>query len=308
MTSLSFSKQTILLLLIIVAICLPFSAKGDESLAIYGLKGYAFTFSPIPADGFYFQTGAMYSKSDGRVNNADGYRWIVPVSMTYGDGKWWEISAATHWEYWENTSDYWQDREQELNPDLDQKGTGDVFIGSKIRLLGAEKGIPLDVSLMPYILIPGNDRDKSIGDIYMFNPTNNISNPTDDDNMSYGINLLLGRQLKSFYLAGNLGLNYIDGNPEMKGSIMFLGLAVEYQFSETLSSYLEFMSVENRTECNPCNECPDCYEPDATEDLREVGAGIIWLINKWGLKLHAGTGLSDTTPNVRGLVLINRNF
>jgi len=265
----------------------PFSAIADESLAIYGLRGYAYTYSPLPSNGFHFQTGGIYSRFDEKIEKRDGHIWAVPVSFTYGNGEWWEIAAATHWESWENT-----------NHDVNESGIGDIFVGTKFRFLGSEKRTPLALSLMPYVLIPTGNRDKSIGDLYGYNPS------TDDD-FSYGVNLLLGKQWGRFYLAGNIGVNYVDTDlTGIEKDGVFLGLALEYQVSETFMVYAEFVNTENKLEI----ECDPCITENTEDDLREIGAGLVWLYGKWGLKIHGGTGLTDTTPNIRGIGLINLNF
>ncbi len=130
-----FSKRAILLLPAAAAMMLvfTFSAMADESLALYGMKGYAYTYSPLPSNGFHIQTGGIYSRFDEKIEERDGHIWAIPVSFTYGNGEWWEISAATHWESWENT-----------NYDVNENGTGDIFLGMKFRFLGSEKRTPLD--------------------------------------------------------------------------------------------------------------------------------------------------------------------
>lgn len=286
------TKFCIVFLLIFVtaaAFSLPVSA--DEMLSLYGPKGYAYTWSPLPADGFHVQTGAMYSLfHKNNLQCRDGYIWVLPLSLTYGDGNFWEISAGTQWEYWKNT-DF----------DVDETGIGDIFLGGKVRILGQEKGMPLDVSLMPYILIPTGDRDKSIGDLYNYNPT-------DEDEYSWGINLLLGRRWDRFYFAGNFGINHVDSDHEyIDKDTFFLGLTLEYQISETLTSYVEFISNENKNRYN-YPEGHFCHDPDVGEDIREIGAGIGWVKDQWGVKLHAGTGMTETSPDLRVMALINRSF
>ncbi len=151
---------------------------------------------------------------------------------------------------------------------------------------------------MPYLLIPTGNRDKSVGDLYGYNPS------TDDD-FSYGVNLLLGKQWGRFYLAGNIGINYVDTDlTGIEKDGVFLGLALEYQVFETLMVYAEFVNTENKLE----SECDPCITENTEDDLREIGAGLVWLYGKWGIKLHGGTGLTDTTPNFRGIGLINLNF
>ncbi len=269
----------------------PLHVSADEMISLYGMKGYAYTWSPLPADGFHLQTGAMYSIfHQNNLECRDGYIWVVPLSLTYGDGNFWEVSAGTQWEYWKNT-DF----------DVDETGIGDIFLGGKVRVLGQEKGMPLDVSLMPYVLIPTGDRDKSIGDLYNYNPTG-------DDEYSYGINLLLGRRWDRFYLAANIGLNHVDSDHDyIDEDTFFLGLTMEYHISETLISYVEFINNENKNHYN-YPEGTLCYDSDVGEDIREIGAGIGWMKDEWGIKLHAGAGMTETSPDLRVIALINRSF
>lgn len=266
-----------------VIISLPISAMADESLALYGLKGYAYTFSPLPSKGFYAQTGAMYSVFNNGLENGDGHTFAVPISITYGNGEWWEVSGASHYESWENS-----------DIDIDEKGMGDLFVGGKIRLL---KNLP-DISLMPYVLIPTGNRDKGIGDLYYLNPS-------PDDDVSYGLNLLIGGQINKVYLAANIGINYADTDREwLDTTSMFFGLAAEYQISETWMTYLEFINTGNKNNI----DCDTCIDKNADEDLREIGAGLVWLKDKWGFKVHAGAGLTDTSPDFRVMGLVNKGF
>ncbi len=274
----------------LIAAFIPFApAFSDEMLSIYGLKGYAFVNSPLPADGFHIQTGAMYSIFHERnLERRDGYIWVAPISATYGDAIHWEIAAASHYESWKNT-DY----------DETEKGIGDLVLSGKFAPLNPEKKFAIDFSLMPYILIPiGGDRDKSIGDLYKYSPGG-------DDDLSCGLNLLLGKRWDRVYLSVNLGVNYLDSSDEnLKDITYFAGAAVEYQICETLNSYAEFYNNENKLDV-----CPEpCYDRDISDDIREIGAGLVWLKNKWGLKLHAGYGLSETSPDFRAMALVNRTF
>lgn len=264
-------------------ISLPVSALADESLALYGLKGYAYTFSPLPSKGLYGQTGAAYSAFTNGLENGDGHTFAIPMSVTYGNGELWEVAGATHFESWENS-----------DLDIDERGLGDLFIGGKIRLL---RDLP-DISIMPYALIPTGNRDKGIGDLYYLNPS-------PDDDLSCGLNLLIGGQVNRFYLAANLGVNYADTDKEwLDSTSVFFGLAAEYQVSESLMTYAEFINTGNKNNI----DCDTCIEEDADEDLREIGAGLVWLKDKWGIKLHAGAGLTDTSPDFKAIGLVNRNF
>ncbi len=275
----------------------PLNASGDENIALYGMKGYAYTYSPLPSDGLHIQVGGMYSLfqdgnlfHDDNLNCRDGYVWYVPASLTYGDGKWWEASVATHWEYWENT-DF----------EVDEKGIGDVFLGAKLHILDQERGMPLDLSIMPYMLIPTGSRDKSIGDIYLYNPT-------DDDDLSYGLNLLLGLRMNPFYFSVNLGMNYVDTDLEyIEDKTFFLGLTAEYQISETMTTYLEFINNENK---NRENYSPSslCYDEDTDDDIRELGLGLVYVKDEWGVKVHVGAGLTSTSPDYRAMAMVNRSF
>jgi len=273
-----------------------FPAHADEMLALYGMKGYAYVWSPLISQGGYVQAGAVYSLSRGE-DGMDGNSWAVPVSFTYGNGQWWEVSVATHWERWENT---------DLN--FSESGVGDVFVGGKLRLLGTEKNMPLDISLMPYILIPTGSRDKSVIDLYQFNPS------TKED-ASYGLNLLLGRRWERFYISANLGINYTNSanlgisyansdESYVKNSTFFVGLALEYQLAENLNTYVEFFNVGNKNDFG----CGPCADDSADQDIRQLGVGMVWLKDLWGFKLHAGFGLSDTSPDFRIIALVNRNI
>ncbi len=300
MKKISLMKRLVLLLLFgWIIVYLPSAAMCDESLALYGLKGYTYTYSPLPSDGLNIQTGGMYSRFGGaKLNCRQGYVWAVPFSLTYGDGDRFEFAAASHWEYWENTDDYWDNK----GIDTDNKGIGDVFLSAKIRLLGQEKGRNFpDVSLMPYILIPTDSRDKSIGDLYLYNPTK-------EDDYAYGVNLLIGKRWEKLYLAANLGFNYLDSDIEyIENSTYFFGLTFEYQVSESLTSYLEFINNQNKSQEN-YPKGSYCYDENTDEDIRELGLGFTWLTGGWGMKLHVGTGLSHTAPDIRAMALINRTF
>ncbi len=301
------SKYSVLFLLAAIIISLAPAANGDEMLSLYGLKGYAYTYSPLPADGFHLQTGVMYSLfktgnvfHDDNLNCRDGYVWVAPVSLTYGDGNLWEVSVATHWEYWENT-DF----------DLNEHGVGNLFLGGKVHLISQEKKMPLDISLMPYIVFPTGDQDKSIGDLYRYSPS-------DDDEISYGANLLIGRRWKRFYLTGNIGVNYMDSDSD--SDTLSYGMAVEYQISESLNSYAEFFNSEHRnttiypkeSECDTedlvCLNRSKCYDENSTEDISELGIGIVWLKGRFGIKLHTGFGMRATSPDIRGIALFNVGF
>lgn len=290
-------KRIMVFLLMVMILAVTSPASGDEMLALYGLKGYAYTYSPVPSDGFHLQIGAMYSIfhdgnpfHDDNLNCRDGYIWAAPLSLTYGDGDWWEASLATHWESWKNT-DY----------DVDENGLGDLFAGGKFRALAQEKGMPLDVALMGYLLIPTGNREDSIGDLYLYNPAS-------DDDFSYGVNLLLGRQLRSFYLAATIGTNYVDTDIEhIRDNTFFLGLTMEYQVCETLSTYVEFISNENKNKRKYPLGHP-CRDEDANEDIREIGIGGMWVKGPWGIRLHAGFGLTPTSPDIRVMTSVNRSF
>lgn len=281
----------VFLLLLMGMITMPAQAPADEMLAFYGLKGYAYTYSPLPSDGFHLQSGGMYSLfHESNLECRDGYIWVVPLSLTYGDGDLWEVSAGSQWEYWKNT-DF----------DVDETGIGDIFLGGKIRFLGQNRGMPLDLSLMSYILIPTGDRDKSIGDLYNYNPTN-------DDEYSYGANLLLGRRWERFYLSGSIGIHHVDSDHDYIDQDTFsISLAMEYHISESLMVYGEFLNSENKNLYNyPQGHM--CYDPDVDEDIRELGAGIGWVKDEWGMKFHIGTGFTETSPDVRAALLVNRSF
>jgi len=297
-------KNIISLKLILFLICgaVIFLPRGDiradENLSLYGLRGYAYTYSPLPSGGLQMQTGVMYSMyGDSKLECREGNIWVVPLSLTYGDGDWWEVSAATHWERWENTDDFWD----EQGIDASENGLGDVFAGGKLRFLGQDRGSGLDASLMAYMLIPTGNRDKSIGDLYLYNPT-------DDDDFSYGINALFGRRWGRVYLALNIGMNYVDTDIEhIEESTFFGGAALEYQISETATSYLEYLDNENKNRENYPSGDP-CYDENTDDNIREIGAGFVWLKDRMGVKLHVGAGLSDTAPTIRTAALFNWSF
>ncbi|GBC61611.1 hypothetical protein DENIS_2573 [Desulfonema ishimotonii] len=283
----------------LLAVCLTLGRSGpvsaDENLALYGLKGYAYSWSPLVVDGLHLQAGAMYSPYENNsLNCREGYIWAFPISLTYGDGNWWEVAAATHFEYWRNNNaspDY----------DADESGFGDLFLGGKVRLLGQDRGNLLDLALMPYLLLPTGNRDKGITDLYRFIQT-------DEDHPGLGLNLLLGHRWDRIYLAANFGINYMDTDDEYtEDSAVFMALTLEYQLRENLTSYLEFANTENKNDFN-CPECSPCFDEDNDEDIREIGVGVNWLRGLWGFKLHVGAGLTDTSPDVRVIGLINRNL
>jgi hypothetical protein len=281
------AKKILTGMAVILTLVCVFEAHGDEALSIYGLKGYGFVLSPDISNGAHLQASVMHSRFNDKIKNRDGYVTAAPLSLTYGSDKLWEVAIAADWEDWKNTEF-----------DESESGLGDVFAGGKVRLLGRNKKDPLDLSVMPYVLIPGGNHDKSIGDLYNFNPS------TDED-YSYGVNLLLGKQLGRFYLAGNLGINYLDTNLDyLKDNAVFAGAAVEYQISESLMAYAEYFGTENKNdlECNPC------FDKDVNDDMSELGAGLVWIKQRWGYRVHAGTGLTDTTPNIRLLASVNRGF
>ncbi len=280
-----------LIILLSLSVCFfmsqPEKILADESLGIYGLKGYAYTYSPLPANGFYIQSGYLSSQFNDKYENGDGSVNVVPLSLTYGDGRLFELAVATHYEMWENT---------DLN--VDENGIGDVFVGMKLRLLGFQKDFPFDLALEPYALIATGNRDIGIGDIYYFNPSN------EDDN-SYGLNILFGKQFTRLYLSFNLGINFVNTDLYwIDDKSLLFGAAAEYQISETWTSYVEFLHSENKINLS----CDPCQEAAIDEDYQLLGAGIVWIKNKWGIKLHAGTGLTDLSPSFQGMALVNRNF
>jgi hypothetical protein len=233
----------------------------------------------------------MYSIfHENNLRARDGYIYVVPVSATYGNGDRWELTAATIWEKWKNT-DF----------DVEEDGIGDLFVSVKARVLCQEKEKPLDLSLMPYILLPTGDREKSIGDLYLYNPT-------DDDDESIGIYLLLGKRWRQVYVAANVGFNYMDSDLDyIESSSVFLGLTMEYQISECLTSYVEFFNNENKNQFQYPFGHP-YYDGDADKDMREIGLGIGWLFGRFGLKVHAGAGLTETSPDFRLVTLVNVSF
>jgi hypothetical protein len=266
-------------------------AMAEENLALYPSKGYAYTYSPLPADGLHAQASLMYSSY--QVNNLecrDGEIWAMPFGLTWGDGDWVELTAASHYEEWTNT-DF----------DVDETGWGDIFAGGKLRLLGQDRDQALDLALMPYLLFSTGDRDKGIGDLFRYNPS-------DADETIYGLNLLLGKRWERLYAGLNLGINYMDSDEAyVRNRALQAGLFVEYQFREELMAYLEMINVENRNTFT-CETCSTCYDADIDQDIREVGAGLAWLAGKWGLKLHVGAGLSKTSPDIRTILMINRQL
>ncbi|MDM8525896.1 hypothetical protein QUF80_21185, partial [Desulfococcaceae bacterium HSG8] len=153
---------------------------------------------------------------------------------------------------------------------------------------------------MGYALIAG-DREKAIGDLYLYNPT-------DEDDNSYGGNLLIGRQMGRVYLSANVGMNYADTDADyIEDQTLFWGLTFEYQMTESLTSYIEFINNENKNRENYPSASP-CYDEDTDEDIREVGFGITGIKGAWGIKLHAGAGLTSTSPDFRFMTSVNRGF
>jgi len=277
--------------LIAALLCQSDPCPAEENLALYPMKGYAYTYSPLPADGLHAQIALMYSSF--QVNNLkcrDGYVWALPFGATWGDGDWLEVTAASHWEKWENT-DY----------DVNESGLGDIFVGGKARLLGQDRDQVLDLALMPYLLFPTGNRDKGIGDLFHYNPSA-------EDDVIFGLNLLLGRRWDRLYAGLNLGINYMDnGEPYIQNRALLLGLFAEYQFREDLMAYVEFIDTENRNTFS-CATCTGCYDEDIDQDIREIGAGLTYLLGKWGFKLHLGAGLTATSPDFRAILMINRQL
>lgn len=266
-------------------------AGADENLNLYGGKGYLYTLSPLTVDGWHVQAGAMYSLfHKNNLDCRDGYIWAMPLSLTYGDGDRWEVAAGTHYESWENT-DF----------DEGESGLGDLHVGGKFRAMGQDRGQPLDLSVHPYLRIPTGNRDKGIGDLHNWSQS-------DDGDAGAGLDLLLGRRWNRLYASLQLGVNVLDtGDPFVDDTAFYAGLAAEYQLTESLLAYVEFFNTENKNSF-ACEACSPCYDPDITDDIRELGGGVVWLKGLWGLKLHVGTGLTETSPDVRVSALINRNF
>jgi hypothetical protein len=266
-------------------------AGADENLNLYGGKGYLYTLSPGVVDGWHAQAGLMYSLfHKNNLTCRDGYIWTMPLSLTYGDGDWWEVAAGTHYESWENT-DF----------DDGESGLGDLHIGGKLRLAGQDRGQPLNVSLHPYFRIPTGNRDKGIGDLHRWSQS-------DGGDVGAGLDLLLGRRWGRFAASLQLGVNALDADdPFVDDTAVYAGLAAEYQLAESLLAYLELFTTENKNSFT-CEVCSPCYDPDITDDIRELGAGVTWLKGLWGLKLHVGTGLTETSPDLRVTALINRNL
>lgn len=142
-----------------LALAMP--ARADENLALYGLKGWLYTFSPLVVDGAHLQAGATYSTHENNsLNCREGHIWAMPVSLVYGDGDWWEAGAAVHWEYYKNTDAYYDG----TDVDRDRSALGDVFLGGKVRLLGQDREgawNAVDLSLMPYVLLPTGERERA---------------------------------------------------------------------------------------------------------------------------------------------------
>ncbi len=161
--------------------------------------------------------------------------------------------------------------------------------------------VPLDLSLMPYLLFPTGNRDKSIGDIYLYNPT-------DESDATYGINLLLGRRHRNFYFTANIGYSHMESDLDyIENDTAFFGLAAEYQISERWTTYLEFLNNEHKSRFQ-YPEISPCYDEDAGDDIREIGLGVVKLYKKWGFKIHLGAGLTPTSPDFRVIGLVNYNL
>lgn len=266
-------------------------AGADENLNLYGGKGYLYTLSPLTVDGWHAQAGLMYSLfHKNNLDCRDGYIWTMPASLAYGDGDWWEVSAGTHFESWENT-DF----------DEGESGLGDLHIGGKFRAVGQDRGQPLDFSVHPYLRIPTGSRDEAIGDLHRWSQS-------EGDEVGMGLDLLFGRRWNRFYASLQLGVNVLDtDDPFVDDTAFYAGLAAEYQLTESLLAYVEFFNNENKNSFT-CAVCSPCYDPDITDDIRELGGGIAWLKGLWGVKLHVGTGFTETSPDVRVAALINRNL
>lgn len=268
---------------------MPSLVKG-EPLALYGHKGYAYTFSPLPAGGISIQSGGMYSHYEANnLKKRDGFIQVVPISLTFGNGDLWELTATTHWEYWKNT-DY----------DIEAKGYGDVFFGGKLLLLSQEKENPLDIAIQAFALTPSENREKSIGDLYLYNPT-------EEDVQSNGFHILLGKRWEKNYLVGNLGLNNTDTQKDyIKKDSNFYGITLERHLDEERMFYVEFINHENknRLENTFCYGCDN----DVDQPIRELGMGCVRLLDTWTLKYHVGVGLTKTSPDFRLFILINYNF
>ncbi len=268
-------------------------AGADENLNLYGGKGYLYTLSPLTADGWHAQTGAMYGLfHKNNLDCRDGYVWALPISLTYGDGDWWEVAVGTHYESWENT-DF----------DEGESGLGDLHVGGKLRLTGRDRGHPLDFSVHPYLRIStGNrDRDAGVGDLHNWSQS-------EGDEPGMGLDLLFGRRWNRFYASLQLGINVLDtDDPFVDDAALYAGAAAEYQLTESLLAYVEFFNTENKNSFT-CEACSPCYDPDITDDVREIGGGVTWLKGRWGFKLHVGTGLTETSPDLRVAALINRNL
>jgi hypothetical protein len=283
------------LLAAVLFVALPATLAGpvaaDENLHLYGGKGYHFMLSPLVANGLHAQTGALYgSYHENNLECRDGYIWALPFSLTYGDGDWWEASVATHLERWKNT-DF----------DHTESGLGDLYLGAKFRVLGQDRGGPLDLAMNPYLLIPTGDRDQEIADLYRWVQT-------DDGKPAWGLDLLLGRRWDRFYASVQLGVNVLDTDDEfVDDTALYYGIAAEYQLTESLLAYLEFFSTQNKNSFT-CEVCSPCYDPKIGRDIRELGGGVAWLRGPWGFKAHLGTGFTETSPDVRVSVLINRGF
>lgn len=275
-------------------------AFADENIALYGMKGYTYTFSPLVVDGLHAQVGAVFAENDANsLECREGEVWAFPISLTYGDGDWWEIGVATHYEYFKNTDEFFEGGDA----DTEEDGFGDIFVAFKAQLLGQDrgKGQGLDLALMPYLLFPTGDRDKGITDLYRFVQS-------DDDNVAAGLFLLAGRRLERFYLAANLGFNYMSTDIDyIDDEALFFGLTLEYQVRENLTSYVEFINTESKNNFT-CSVCSPCFDPDISDDIRELGVGFDWLLGRWGFKLHAGIGFSDTSPDYRMIALVNYNL
>lgn len=266
-------------------------ACAEENLALYPMKGYAYTYSPLAADGLHFQASLMYSLYQAsNLKCRDGDIWAIPFGLTWGDGDLLEFTIASHYESWNNT-DF----------DVDESGLGDLFVGGKVRLLGQDRNGVLDLSMMPYFLFPTGDRDKGIGDLFRYNPS-------EEDEIIYGLNLLIGKRWDRLYTGLNIGINYMGSDePYVRNRSLLIGAFLEYQIREEMMAYLEFINSENRNTFT-CEACTGCYDPDIDQDIREIGIGVSWLAGKWGLKFHVGGGLSKTSPDIRAFLTINRQL
>ncbi|PIE71574.1 MAG: hypothetical protein CSA22_01740 [Deltaproteobacteria bacterium] len=281
--------REILLTLMLFLLSMP--AMAGDSIGVYGLNGYGYTGDPVPVEGVYLQIGGMISTyHENNLKCRDGHIMAVPLSISAGNGTHWQLAAATHWERWKNT-DF----------DNDEDGFGDLFVGGSYQMLHADAGHLLDLSLGAHLLVPTGDRDKAIGDLFLFNAT-------DTDDTVAGVNLRIGKSWGDLRLTADLGANKVHAKDEaLKDNSWTFGAAAAYTVSDHLTVYTEVFNHHHRNRETPSSDS-SCYDPDRKDDIREIALGAFWSQKNWGFKTQIGAGISETSPDMRVMASVNHAF